>query len=153
MRELLRDVEHLVRLAAVFAVGLIVFIVARAAFVPDDFGIHGHYRAGALQDNREKEPVFGGRGVCVECHDDVVEARAGGGHERVGCEACHGALAAHALEPSESLPERPDGARVCLRCHVALSSRPDWFPQVEPEDHAMGDPCNDCHEPHRPGVE
>jgi predicted CXXCH cytochrome family protein len=83
----------------------------------------------------------------------VVDARAGAAHERVACEACHGALYAHAQDPGAVTPERPDGATVCLRCHEAMASRPDWFPQVDFDDHAMGDPCNACHEPHHPSIE
>ncbi len=153
MRDLLRDADHLVRLAAVFLVGVLLFLAARAAFVPGDFGLYGHYRAGALDDNRERMPAFAGAAACADCHDDVVNGRTGGAHERVGCEACHGPLYAHAQDPGAAVPERPDGARICLRCHQANSSRPAWFPQVDVEEHAMGDPCNACHEPHRPAIE
>lgn len=153
MRQLFQDIEHLLRLAAVFLVCVLLFIAARAAFVPDDFGVYGHYRAGALDDNREHPLAFAGRAACEECHDDVVASRAGSAHEGVGCEACHGPLQAHALDPSESVPERPDGERICLTCHQASPSRPAWFPQVTVEEHSMGDACNECHEPHHPAIE
>ena len=38
MRQTLKDAEHLIRLAALFAVGVTAFIVIRAALIPDDFG-------------------------------------------------------------------------------------------------------------------
>jgi len=153
MRELFRDAEHLIRLAGVFMVGTLLFLAARAAFVPADFGVYGHYRAGALDDNREITPAFAGSAACEECHDDVVEARKGSAHSRVGCEACHGPLYTHAADPGTSVPERPEGGDICLTCHRASSSRPEWFPQVDAEEHAMGDACDDCHMPHHPAIE
>lgn len=153
MRDLLRDAEHLVRLAAVFLVGFLLFLAARAAFVPDDFGRYGHYRAGALDDNRERHLAFAGCGACRDCHFDVVQSRAGSAHKRINCEACHGPLYAHTQDPPAVVPERPDAARICLRCHEVNDARPAWFEQVDAEDHAMGEACNTCHDPHRPAIE
>lgn len=153
MKDLFRDVEHLVRMAGLFVVGTLVFLGVRAAFMPADFGLYGHYRAGALDDNRAQQQRYAGRYLCEDCHDDVAEDRAGGAHARIGCEACHGPLLAHAEDPTEVVPERPEGGRVCVICHEASPSRPARFPQVDAEEHAMGDPCDDCHEPHRPGFD
>ena len=145
-----RDVEHLVRPIVLAGIMLGLFLVVRAALVPDDFGVYGHYRAGALDDVRGQAVQFAGRDACTECHDDVVEARVGGAHDGVGCEACHGPLAAHADDPTEVAVERPDPERLCARCHAHSSYRPIDFPQVDIADHAMDEPCNACHEPHRP---
>jgi len=71
------------------------------AMMPKDFGQYGHYRPGALADNAAMPISFAGRAACEECHADVVEGRAGHKHEHVGCEACHGALAAHAETRAE----------------------------------------------------
>jgi uncharacterized CHY-type Zn-finger protein len=148
-----RDFAHLLRLAVIFALGLVAFVAARAMLVPDDFGVHGHFRAGALGDNRQRPLVHAGAEACGECHDDVVASRAGGGHESIGCEACHGPLAAHAAEPSDQAPELPDGGAICLRCHVAASAKPDGFPQVVPAEHAGDEACDTCHSPHAPRLE
>ena len=153
MRESFRDVEHLIRVAGLFALGFVVFLGARAMFVPADFGVYGFFRAGALDDIRSRTPVYAGREACAECHDDVVTARKGSAHERVGCEACHGPLGAHAADPGALVPERPDGATICLRCHRAGGSKPEWFPQVDPQAHAGGDACNACHAPHHPELD
>jgi len=150
MREWFRDFEHLVRVAGLFVVGLIVFVAARAMFVPSDFGQYGHFRTGAIEDSRAREPVFAGRAACLECHDDAAAAAEGSAHSRVHCEACHGALGAHAADPVAMVPERPDAATICLRCHRAGEAKPDWFAQVEPEEHAAGEACNACHVPHHP---
>ncbi len=61
MRELFKDKEHLVRMAGLFGVGLLVFVVLRGVLIPADFGELGHYRASALDDNRSVELKFAGR--------------------------------------------------------------------------------------------
>ena len=145
-----RNFEHLVRLAAIFVGGLVVFVVVRGLLVPDDFGVYGHFRAGALDDNRQRPLVHAGAEVCGECHDDVVASRAGGGHESIRCEACHGALGVHAVEPSDQVPELPEAATVCLRCHLTAMAKPGGFPQVDPAEHADNEPCDTCHVAHAP---
>lgn len=148
-----RDYAHLLRMAALFGIGILGFFAARAMFVPGDFGVYGFYRAGAIEDNRERTLKFAGREACADCHDDIVAKRAGSAHERVGCEACHGALHAHAEDPAAVTPQRPEGASICQMCHRASASRPEWFPQVDAEEHSMGQACNACHDPHHPGFE
>ena len=91
-----RHYQHVLRMAGLFVIGIGSFFVLRAIFVPADFGVYGHYRAAALELNRTKPLVYAGRDVCGDCHADIVEARAGGRHERIGCESCHGPAAAHA---------------------------------------------------------
>jgi len=150
MRRMFQDKEHLVRMAGLFAAGVAVFFVLRLALVPADFGKHGHYRGGALDDNRARPLVYGGHERCEGCHTDVVEARHQGGHEGVRCEACHGPLAAHAESPGDVRPARPDPQRICLTCHLANAGKPRGFPQVSVPDHAEAGACGDCHVPHAP---
>jgi hypothetical protein len=152
MRELFKDKEHLVRMAGLFIVGLLVFVVLRGILIPADFGELGHYRASALEDNRSVELKFAGRAACEECHDDVAEERVDGAHNGVNCEACHGALALHVLDPGAVVPELPEAAVLCVTCHQRSVARPAWFPQVEPVDHADGETCDECHLPHNPGI-
>ncbi len=150
-----KDKEHLVRMASLFAVGIGAFLVLQYAFVPAGFGRYGHYRPGALDDNRDpaKHPVhYAGRAACEDCHGDVVEARKGSRHERIGCEACHGPSARHASNPTEVKPTRPDPRAVCIRCHSASASRPKAFPQVVVAEHADEGPCTSCHKAHAPKI-
>jgi hypothetical protein len=146
-----RDSEHLIRLALLFGVGVFLFLGARAVLVPADFGELGHYRTGALDDNRQRPLVHAGRAACGECHDTAATL-SGGAHAKVGCEACHGALAAHAADPGAAAPPAPEVAALCVRCHGANPARPARHPQVEPEAHAEGASCTDCHEPHSPAA-
>ncbi len=148
-----KDVEHFVRAAILFGVGIVLFLILRAAMIPKDFGQYGHYRPGALADNAAMPISFAGRAACEECHADVVEGRAGHRHEHVGCEACHGALAAHAADPSGSQPELPDAKTLCRSCHERNVARPAAFPQVDGDEHSGGEVCTSCHQPHHPEVE
>lgn len=145
-----RDAEHLLRLAGLFLAGVVAFLAARALLVPADFGDYGHYRAGALDDNRDRRLSHAGREACAECHGDVVAARHGSRHERIGCESCHGPLAAHAADPDAMPATAPAGDETCLVCHLDTAERPPSFPQVTPEEHAGDTRCADCHSPHHP---
>ena len=145
---------HLVRMGGLFVVGIAAFLVARWVFVPEGFGELGHYRVGALADNRTKKPVFAGRTACAECHTDEPGWLKGGPHKGVGCEACHGALGVHASGESDVKPARPDAAKLCLVCHVQSVSKPAGFKQIDPKEHGDGSgTCGGCHDPHSPDKE
>lgn len=145
---------HLFRMAGLFAAGIAAFLIARHVLVPDGFGALGHFRAGALDDNREKKPVFAGRAACADCHSDEPERLKGGPHEGVGCEACHGALGAHAAAETDVKPAKPDAGKLCLVCHRQSVSTPASFKQVDPKEHGDGSgTCGGCHDPHAPDKE
>ena len=118
--------------------------------MPSDFGKYGHYRAGALDDLRARPVKFAGHETCEACHSDQAAEKSKGKHARVGCEACHGPLAKHAEDPTSLVPQKPDTAVLCVRCHEANTAKPKGFPQVVSADHANGLPCNTCHKPHIP---
>ena len=143
--------EHLLRVAGLFAAALLLFLLARALFVPDDFGVYGHYRAGALADNRARPLVHAGRAACAGCHAERQAELGKGKHAGVGCESCHGPLAAHAAEPKAHKAARPDGRLLCLTCHRFNVGRPGTFSQVDPREHAPEGACTDCHSAHDPG--
>ncbi|MGB2716553.1 MAG: cytochrome c3 family protein [Vicinamibacterales bacterium] len=152
MKPSFRDFEHLVRLAGLFLVGLLVFAVARAAYVPKDFGKYGHYRPGSLDDEAAHTPIYAGRARCVECHEDVVAIAAPSRHKNLGCEGCHGALKQHADNPEVAVPQ-PDGRADCMRCHSARTGRPANFLNIDAEEHSGADACVSCHKPHDPRAE
>jgi hypothetical protein len=152
MPQPLKDAEHLVRMAVLFAIGVVVFLVLRGVLIPEDFGELGHYRTGALADARSVEARFAGRSACADCHDDAAAELAGGIHASVGCEACHGALAGHASDPDAMVPPVLEVRPLCTTCHAAGAAKPDWFPQVDPIEHAGDESCDECHLPHQPGM-
>lgn len=153
MRSLLADKEHLLRMALLFVVGIVLFVIARALLVPQGFGVLGHYRSGALDDNASVQLAFAGHKACEECHADIVDARAGSKHQRIACEACHGPLAKHVADPEANKPQRPDAKSVCFVCHLENVARPASFPQVDPKDHGDGGACTSCHKPHHPEID
>jgi hypothetical protein len=150
---LFKDIEHLVRLAVLFAIGLLAFVILRAAVVPRSFGQYGHYRGAAIAEIAARPIAFAGRGTCESCHSDVADQKKLGKHVVVACEACHGALAAHADDPGSVQPKKLDTAIVCARCPAANSAKPKWFPQVVTADHSGGLACDTCHQPHSPKIE
>jgi Cytochrome c554 and c-prime len=143
--------EHLVRVLLLFAAGLLAFLGLKSLLVPPGFGAYGHYRAGALDDNRARPVTFAGRAACADCHEDEPAALARGQHAHVGCEACHGAQSVHAGDPEAQKPRLPEAPALCLRCHARSSGRPAAFPQIDPADHADQARCTECHTPHDPG--
>ncbi len=153
MKDRFKDVEHYIRAAILFGIGLTVFLVARELLIPKNFGEYGHYRPGALADNQARPVSFAGRVACEECHSEVVEERNGSRHDRVNCEACHGALAAHAEDPTSVKPSLPDVGALCRTCHERLVGRPVNFPQVDVKDHSGDEACASCHRPHHPELE
>ena len=152
MKDFLRSTEHLSRVVLLLALGLIAFLLIRRAVIPADFGKYGHFRPGSLDDIRARPIKYAGREACAACHSDEVEAKSKGKHANVGCETCHGALAKHADDPTALVPQLPDTAVLCARCHEANSAKPKGFPQVATADHSSGMPCNTCHKPHNPKI-
>lgn len=144
------DAAHLVRPAAVFVLGIAIFAVVRATVVPPGFGKYGHYRAAALEANRQHAVAFAGQTVCADCHPDELAARSAGLHRGVSCEACHGPAATHANDPEKAKPAKPKIVALCTRCHQADTAKPAWFKQVDPRKHYDGATCEGCHQPHSP---
>lgn len=145
-----KDAEHLLRLAAVFAAGLAIFLLLRTALVPRSFGQYGHFRGNALTQIAARPVAYAGHQACEDCHGDVAETKKAGKHAGVNCEACHGPQAKHAAAPADVVPQLPDTRVLCARCHEANIAKPAGFPQVDSKDHSGGEACKTCHQPHSP---
>jgi uncharacterized CHY-type Zn-finger protein len=148
----MKDAGHLLRFAGLFVVAFLVFLAVRGRVVPKSFGEYGHYRGAAIGEIAAHPMKFAGRQACEDCHSDIAATKAGGKHARVNCEACHGALAAHAADPTAVTPAKLDTAILCARCHAASAAKPKDFPQVDPAAHANGLACETCHHPHSPEI-
>lgn len=144
--------NHVVRLALLFVAGIAAFLLMRWWLVPPDFGVYGHYRAGALEDSRGRVLAYAGQAACIECHGEVAAIRQAGRHARVRCEACHGPLARHASGDSDVPPARPDTRALCIGCHAGMRGKPPAFPQVIVREHAEEGACTVCHAAHAPTV-
>ena len=147
-----KESKHLYHFAGLFVLAFLVFLVVRHYYVPKSFGEYGHYRGAAMGEIASLPVKFAGHQTCEGCHTDVLDAKSKGKHAQVNCEACHGALANHADDPSIK-PVLPDTAVLCARCHTASAAKPKGFPQVVPADHSGGVPCQTCHNPHSPAMD
>ncbi len=145
-----KDAEHLVRLAVAFVVVAAVFLLVRTYFIPKSFGQYGHYRGAALAELADKPLYYAGHQTCETCHSDVLELKKAGKHVGVNCESCHGPLARHADDPASVVPQLPDTAVLCARCHETNLAKPKNFPQVASAEHSGGVVCKTCHQPHSP---
>ena len=147
-----KESRHLYHFAGLFVLAFLVFLVVRHYYVPKSFGEYGHYRGAAIGEIAARPVKYAGHQTCEGCHTDVLDVKSKGKHAHVNCEACHGALANHADDPSIK-PVLPDTAVLCARCHTASAAKPKGFPQVVPADHSGGVPCQTCHNPHSPAMD
>jgi len=178
MRDRFRHATHVVRVAMTFLGGFLVLVIARTALVPEDFGTFGFYRAGAIDDARAQPIAHAGQAACEGCHSgtywsDADEAQAvfaadpkkDNRHSVLRCEACHGPLAFHSVhekaqEEAEKAGKELEATgrpvplvaadKLCLTCHLEITGRPEFQPQVLVGDHGEKDQCESCHRPHRP---
>lgn len=148
-----KDAAHLFRFAGLFVIAFLIFLIVRGYVVPKTFGEYGHYRAAAITDIAAHPVKFAGHQACESCHSDILDTKSKGKHAHVNCEACHGALAAHAADPTSVTPPKLDTAVLCARCHTATAAKPKSFPQVVPAEHSNGLPCETCHNPHSPAID
>jgi hypothetical protein len=148
-----KDSAHLIRVAVVFLLGAIAFVALRAAIIPKSFGRYGPYRGDALKEITSQPLSYAGHVACENCHTDEADIKSKGVHAHVNCESCHGPLAKHADDPGSVVPVKPDVAKLCVRCHAENAAKPNTFPQVVAKEHAQGQLCNTCHQPHSPGFD
>ena len=150
----MKDWSHLIRLAGLFGAAVLLFLGARPFFIPETFGDLGHYRAAALGDVSSRPLHYADADACASCHDDVVALRVEkkSRHAAIRCQSCHGPLAEHVASDGDRRPARPEVVPLCTRCHALSAGRPKFMPQVNAADHAGGESCASCHNPHAPGV-
>lgn len=142
-------------------IGLVVLIlVGRTFYVPDDFGSQergytfGFHRMSNEQEWKDYPAKFKDNAYCSECHEDKTEGLEASLHGMIPCENCHGAAFDHPDNPEKLAIDR--SRDLCLRCHSALymptSGRND-IPGIDPAEHNAGLECSECHDPHRPSLE
>jgi hypothetical protein len=147
-----RHYGHVLRVAGLFALGFVGFVIVRQLLVPADFNLEGYgfFRAGALDEIAARPVAYAGQDTCAGCHSDVQDTKAGGGHAPLRCEGCHGPLARHADDPMEVKPPTLNPRRLCLTCHRQMAGKYEGFPQIDAQEHAGDDACTTCHDPHHP---
>lgn len=150
------DFRHAVPVLAIVAVAVAAALTVRHFLVPKTFGEYGHYRAAAMDDEKERQPRHVGRAVCATCHEDVSALHAKDAHASIECEACHGPGWKHVKNTDEPM-RAASGRDECLVCHRHLDARPGAFPQVVWEQHYqfvgvanLATACVRCHSGHEP---
>ena len=119
----MKDAAHLLRLAGLFAVGIVLFLLIRRELVPAGFGEYGFFRPAAMDAVRARPMIYAGRTTCEMCHEGELKLLQSGKHAHVG---------------------------LCPVCHEVNSAKPKGFPQVVAKEHSGGAECTTCHNPHRP---
>jgi hypothetical protein len=149
MPRLLKMPPQIIRLV-LLTIGIVCsYFVARHFLTPPSFGQYGHYRGAALQEIRGRQPYWAGRTACDSCHAEIAKKLSQAEHQGLSCETCHGPSQAHVEKPDlNKLPKI--NSSLCLRCHEAGPSRPQWLHQVTAASHYTGDDCTSCHDPHQP---
>lgn len=152
-----RSTRHLYMPLAILIAGGIGFAFLRARMVPETFGDTGAYRAAALEELAARPGKIQADRVCLECHDNVKEERAGTLHEAVRCFHCHGqghehvAQARKAKDSPETTIEKAhawDGdfmtkidlfitkdRATCLSCHESVVGMPGNFKKINVATH------------------
>ncbi|MBI5622408.1 MAG: hypothetical protein HY924_01380 [Elusimicrobia bacterium] len=151
----MKDIEHLLRVAAIFLVAIALFVAVRSVVKPESYGKLGRYRAAALDEIKALPVRYAGQQECGPCHKTQAREKAGSSHRGISCESCHGALAAHAAAPKTAKALKPEESSMrgfCLRCHEAAVSKPAKFPTVEGGKHNPDMACSMCHKPHSPKI-
>jgi len=144
---------QLKRLLLLFVIFIALFGLVRHLLVPEGFGQYGHYRAGSLETNKDRELHFAGQQSCVECHQDIAEMKEMDLHDVISCESCHGAALKHT---EANVPEDVDvtlnqSRQFCGLCHSINSAKPsNVIFQVDLKEHYTDKNCIDCHNPHSP---
>lgn len=142
--------EQVVRLGAVLGVLLGVVLLLRFVVLPESLFSAKPHQAAAVEREMAKPLRHAGVTACRGCHEEEFQAKYGGKHRDIGCENCHGAAALHASDESAAVPPKPRERVDCLVCHAFDASRPNGFPQVDPQEHKPRKRCVSCHDGHDP---
>lgn len=158
-----RHTKHYFRAAFLLVGAILVFFVARAFLIPESFSRYGFYRGDNIEEQMNHKVQFANADACATVchqHDEIWQTHQKGAHAHVKCQNCHDLLSVHAdAEKGEFIGEMPiqRDSKLCLRCHLKLPSRPQKFPQIDPQVHLANAPeahkpdiCLVCHSPHDP---
>lgn len=152
--------KHVWRPLFVVIALVIVILLGRLYYVPEDFGVQergytfGFHRLGNEQEWKDYPAKYRGSQYCHDCHEENSTSISTSAHAIIPCENCHGAAFNHPEDPERLSVNR--SRDLCLRCHSALvmpSSGRNDIPGINPEEHNSGIECAECHNPHNPSLE
>ena len=142
--------KHGVRLILLLVAFFASAVGARYYFKAPSFYEYGHYRANSVPEIAAPPPQYRGPSYCQTCHADRHTEWSAGVHKVVKCEVCHGAAKEHPQSGKLVIPT--DTVRLCTLCHEAMPGRPAAQPQIKVAQHAGGQQCVTCHNPHSPKI-
>jgi hypothetical protein len=142
-------VAHLARLGWLLAFALVAFIAFRASVGKISLALVDTNPRTNSQEWATRPVRFAGGESCDPCHQDLTESWTSSAHKSVECETCHSVAREHALTGA-AMPPLTGDASLCGLCHEQVFSRPEGFPQMDPEEHAGGQACTECHSAHSP---
>lgn len=142
--------KHILRLTLLMLAAIVVLAIAIPLLTVDSFYRFGHYRANAVPEIAAKEEIYQTPRYCYGCHTERRAQWSAGSHKSVICEVCHGPAVGHPQDAKMQIPT--DTVRLCTQCHEAMPARPRTQPQIEVAQHAGGQQCNICHNPHSPKI-
>lgn len=141
--------KHIVRLLILLVAGVALGLIARWYFTDPSFYRYGYYRADSVAELASQEAAFKTARYCQSCHTERHAQWSAANHKTVTCETCHGAAQDHPQKKGK-LPIPADTVKLCTLCHEAMPGRPRVQPQIVVAQHAGGQQCIACHNPHAP---
>ena len=129
-------------LASLTTAAFIWVAVPVARGVIHDFGVRDNRAEVAW---RSVVPEFGDARGCARCHTAERDRLHSAQHDGIGCQSCHGALAAHEEHPNIGVRTPTSG--VCLTCHFEVEAQPITLRTIIPAKHYIST-CLACHDPH-----
>jgi hypothetical protein len=142
---------QLKRLAIAFAIFISLFLLVRRLLVPDTFNQFGFYRGASLEDNAAVEMHYAGHAACLDCHQDVEDAKKEDVHKDIHCETCHGPGLKHIGTSEGGDIVKPSAREFCGSCHKLNAARKaEVVAQVDLKKHNIEKKCIECHNPHQP---
>jgi len=142
--------EQVKRLGLVIGVLLGIVLLLRFVVLPPSFFSARPHQVAAVEREMAKPLHHAGVATCRTCHAEQFDTKYEGKHRNIACENCHGPAVAHADDPKAVKPPLPREREDCLACHAYDASRPNGFPQVDPQEHNPRKRCIVCHDPHDP---
>lgn len=142
--------KHIVRLITLIVAVVAVAAIAMPLLRDDSFYRFGHYRADSVVEIAAQEPVYQTTRYCYGCHTERRAQWSASNHKTVSCEVCHGPARGHPQEGKLQIPA--DTVKLCTQCHEAMPGRPATQPQIQVAQHAGGQQCSICHNPHSPKI-
>lgn len=149
--------NHVYRPLLVVIAVVVLILVVRAVYVPDDFAVgdrgymYGWHRQGNEEEWKNVKVKYLEREYCQDCHTDRYTSIMASAHRDIQCENCHGPAVDH---PDDRPALAIDKSRAhCLRCHFPLpyaSSGRAKIPGIDPDEHNPDIACAECHNPHDP---